>query len=93
MSITFMQKVLKSKYPIVGLLAADDERNSYFLSNSENECLNPQGVLHCNGLTIFKTTQRFDKISPRTVFGLFKHRYGGGGGGLLCLSMNTFFIV
>lgn len=90
MSITFMQKVLKSKYPIVGLLAADDERNSYFLSNSENECLNPQGVLHCNGLTIFKTTQRFDKISPRTVFGLFKHRYGGG---LLCLLMNTFFIV
>ena len=67
-----------SKYPVQGLLGADDNRPSYFLSKEENEFLIKNFFYKSACLMVLKTTQRFDSIKPSSIYQLFTHFRGGG---------------
>lgn len=59
-----------SKYPLVGLLTADDNRTSYNLNPFLCEQLKVRKQ-RISGITYFKTNYRFERLNPRYLKRLF----------------------
>lgn len=64
------------KFPIIGLLSADDNRISYSLTKRFCQQLTQKGCLDFQGVKYLRTTQRFDSLNLRKMRQLFA--YTGG---------------
>lgn len=71
-STSFKHKMMCSKYPLIGLLAADDERISYDLNQSDVKILNMRYLLNIDKLFYLKTTQRYDSLFK--LYKIFRYR-------------------
>lgn len=63
-------------YPIVGLLAADDERLSYGLSEADCQRLQDGSRVNIEGIEYLRTSCRFDYLRPSRLASLFRIRGG-----------------
>ena len=57
--------------PVVGLLTADDSRQSYSLNWQQCRQLSTVGTLEYEGIYFLRTTQRFDSLRPKKIKRLF----------------------
>lgn len=60
-------------YPIKGILAADDNRVSYSLTNANNEVLIKKRYFKLQNIVLLRTSQRYDSLKPISFFKLFNH--------------------